>query len=79
MDKTYSDQIDALVERHQSAEGPLIKIANYAGGQVESILSKLDSAFNEKGKRANNAIRNIFFYMLGEITLDGIPEHVTRA
>ena len=46
MDKTYSNQIDALVERHRRAEGPLIKIANYAGGRVESIFSKLPKEFD---------------------------------
>ena len=34
---------------------------------ADNILSKLDSAFKEKGKRANNAIRNIFFISLNNL------------
>ena len=51
MDKTYSNQIDALVERHRRAEGPLIKIAHYEGGRAGSIWSKLPEEFDSHLQR----------------------------
>ena len=33
----------------------------------DKILSKLDSAFKEKGKRANNAIKNNFFIVFSNL------------
>ena len=67
MDKTYSDQIDALVERHQRAEGPLIKIANYAGGQVESILSKLPEEFDGHLQRVIQTALNTSYDISGSV------------
>ena len=39
----------------------LLPFSLNAESNLDKILSRLDSAFSEKGKRANNATKNIFF------------------
>ncbi len=41
MDAEYKQQLEALVVRYKEAEGPLMKLANYAGSQIEGVLSQL--------------------------------------
>ena len=41
----YKQQLEALVVRYKEAEGPLMKLANYAGSQIEGVLSKLPDGF----------------------------------
>ena len=48
MDEGYSEEIAALVNRYQDAEGPLMKLANYAGSQIESVLSNLPDGFEKQ-------------------------------
>ena len=39
----------------------LLPFSLNAESNLDKILSRLDSAFSEKGKRANNATKNNFF------------------
>lgn len=48
MDEEYLEEIAALVNRYQDAEGPLMKLANYAGSQIESVLSNLPDGFEKQ-------------------------------
>ena len=48
MDEEYLEEIAALVKRYQDAEGPLMKLANYAGSQIESVLSNLPDGFEKQ-------------------------------
>ena len=48
MDAEYKQQLEALVVRYKEAEGPLMKLANYAGSQIEGVLSKLPDDFEAK-------------------------------
>lgn len=40
-DRRYHEKIDDLVNRYKKAESPLMKLADYAGTQIESVMSKL--------------------------------------
>mgnify|MGYP003774811957 CR=1 FL=1 len=48
MDADYAEQMDTLVARYKEAEGPLMKLANYAGSQIEGIFSTLPEGFESQ-------------------------------
>ena len=39
MEDEYSEQISMLMARYKDAEGPLMKLANFAGSKIEAIMS----------------------------------------
>ena len=48
MHEQYSEQVEALAKRYQDAEGLVIKMANYAGSQVENILPEIPEGFEKQ-------------------------------
>ena len=56
MDENYVKEVSVLIERYKAAEGPFIKLANYAGSQFENVLSKIPDEFEEHLQNAVMAL-----------------------
>tara|TARA_B100001173_G_C15962973_1_gene536505 strand:- start:5 stop:769 length:765 start_codon:yes stop_codon:yes gene_type:complete len=52
MQDEYLEQIEILVARYQNAEGPLMKLANFAGSNIDSIMSHIPDGIEIKVEKA---------------------------
>jgi len=46
--RDYFDEIDALTVRYYSASGPLMKLANFAGSQIENVMDAIPDGFEKE-------------------------------
>ena len=46
--RDYFSEIDALVARYERATGPLMKLANFAGSHIESVMEKIPDGFEKE-------------------------------
>ena len=46
--RDYLDEIDALVVRYDSANGPLMKLENFAGSKIESVMEAIPDGFEKE-------------------------------
>lgn len=46
--RDYFDEIDALTVRYNSASGPLMKLANFAGSQIENVMDAIPDGFEKE-------------------------------
>ena len=52
MEDEYLEQISILVARYKEADGPLMKLANFAGSNIESIMSQIPNGIDAQVQKA---------------------------
>lgn len=53
--QNYWNEIGTLIQMHEDAEGPLMKLANFAGSRIDDLLDKIPDGYE---KEVQNGIRS---------------------
>lgn len=72
MDAEYKKQIEALVVRYKEAEGLLMKLAIYAGSQIEGLLSQLPDGFEAQVQSVVKAASDTAYEASGTISASSL-------